>query len=323
VVEPDPLHSPVCRDEGQTAVSDDLLPLLRKIESLDAGVGDIRDRLLNCLHAAERRPADALALARGIGEVLAKQILTAIDIKPPRMLDACLRELEKPQMMSRGLVPGEIITMLHKVRTIGNKALHDDLRIEVSLDDVTSVLGDVLRVTRWYFREFTRGPRLEEKQRLKQEQERQEAERRRREAEEAKQRLKQEQERQESERRRREAEEAKQRREAPIPIWSYPILVLLTPVLLAYGIVTNKHIMRVLILGALAVMVNMVSESWKFDPHRDHNLGPFVILLLIPPVLLFLRDKLGTVLATLAFAIPAVLCLIDSIVCLYKELRKP
>src|SRR5689334_20647120 len=109
------------------------LQLLRqKVGLLTDPASDVRDRLLNCLDVASRRPADALALARGIGETLAKQVLVAIGIKPPEMLEACLRELEKPEVMSRGLVPGEIITMLHKVRMIGNKATHDALRIKVT-----------------------------------------------------------------------------------------------------------------------------------------------------------------------------------------------
>lgn len=142
-------------------MSHELRPLRRKVEPLNDAARDIRDRLLNCLDAAARRPEDALALARGVGGMLAEQCLTAIGIKPSGMFDACLAQLEEPGVMSRGLVPAEIITMLHKVRTIGNKAVHDKLRIEVTVDDVVSVLGDVLRVTKWYLGEFTRGPRLD------------------------------------------------------------------------------------------------------------------------------------------------------------------
>jgi hypothetical protein len=142
-------------------VPDELQLLRQKVDSLTDEVRDIRTRLLNCLDVAPRRPKDALGLARGIAETLAKQTLAALGTEPPPMLDACLRELRKPETMSRALVPAEIITMLDKVRTIGNKALHDALSIEVALDDVTSVLGDVLRVTRWYFGEFDRGPRLD------------------------------------------------------------------------------------------------------------------------------------------------------------------
>jgi hypothetical protein len=135
--------------------------LRQKIESLADEVGESRGRLLNCLDVAERHPTDALGLARATAESLAKQVLAAIGAKPSATLDSCLRELEKPETMSRALVPAEIITMLHKVRVIGNKALHDDLRIAVTTDDVTSALGDVLRVVRWYFGEFARGPRLD------------------------------------------------------------------------------------------------------------------------------------------------------------------
>jgi WD40 repeat protein/class 3 adenylate cyclase len=139
-------------------VRDEFQTLRKTIESLSDAAGDVRARLLNCLDAAARRPADALGLARGVAESLTKQIVTAIGVKPPAVLDACLKELERPETMSRGLVPGEIVTILHKVRTIGNKALHDDLRIRVTAEDVTNVLGDVLRVVRWYFAEFVRGP---------------------------------------------------------------------------------------------------------------------------------------------------------------------
>jgi hypothetical protein len=147
-------------DERGTPMGDELRLLRQKVESLADDAGDVRTQLLSCLDAAVQRPASALALARGVGETLAEQTLAAIGIKPPSMLDACLRELERQEVMSRGLVPAEIITMLHKVRTIGNKATHDALKIAVTADDVTSVLGDVLRVTRWYYCEFARGPRL-------------------------------------------------------------------------------------------------------------------------------------------------------------------
>lgn len=92
---------------------------------------------------------------------MAKRLLEAIGIKPPAMLDACLRELEEPEVMSRGLVPSEIITILHMVRVMGNKATHGSMRIEATKADVYLVLQAVLRVVEWYFSAFERGPKLD------------------------------------------------------------------------------------------------------------------------------------------------------------------
>ena len=138
---------------------EELDALKRRVERLEAGVGEIRDRLAACLQVAGR-PQDSLSLARGIAESLAKQVLERLGLKPAAMLDACLRLLEQPDVMSRGLVPAEVISLLHMVRVLGNKAAHDALRIEATADDVDLVVRSVLRVVEWYFAEFERGPRL-------------------------------------------------------------------------------------------------------------------------------------------------------------------
>jgi hypothetical protein len=140
-------------------MSDELRLLQQRIERLESSVGEIRDRLTHCLQVASY-PSDAIALARGVAESLVKRILENIGIKPPAMLDACLRELEKPEVMSRGLVPSEIITLLHMVRVMGNKATHDVMRIRSTESDVYLVLQSLLRVIEWYFSEFERGPKL-------------------------------------------------------------------------------------------------------------------------------------------------------------------
>jgi hypothetical protein len=74
--------------------------------------------------------------------------------------DACLRELDRPELMSRGLVPAEITTRLHFVSTLGNKASHDALRTEVRPGDAHEVLNAVLKVLEWFAYGFERGPRL-------------------------------------------------------------------------------------------------------------------------------------------------------------------
>lgn len=140
-------------------MNDELYILRQRIERLETAVGDLRGRLAHCLQVVAL-PNDALALARGIAETLTKRVLQDIGLKPPSMLDGCLKELEKPQIMSRGLVPAEVITLLHMVRVLGNKAAHDVMRIAAGATDVDLVLRSVLRVVEWYFAEFERGPRL-------------------------------------------------------------------------------------------------------------------------------------------------------------------
>jgi hypothetical protein len=141
-------------------MNDDLQRLQQRIERLEAAVGEIRDRLAHCIQVASY-PLDAIALARGVAESLAKRILENIGIRPPAMLDACLRELEKPEVMSRVLVPSEIITLLHMVRVMGNKAIHDSMRIQLTTGDVYLVLQSLLRVIEWYFSEFEHGPKID------------------------------------------------------------------------------------------------------------------------------------------------------------------
>jgi hypothetical protein len=141
-------------------MSDELAILNRRIARLEAAVGEVRERLHNCLQVADR-PQDAMALARGVAESLTKRILDNMGIKPQAMLDGCLKELEKPDVMSRGHVPAEIITILHMVRVLGNKATHDALRIVPTSSDVYLVLRSLLRVVEWYFAEFDRGPQID------------------------------------------------------------------------------------------------------------------------------------------------------------------
>jgi len=133
--------------------------LKQRIERLDVAVGEIREQLAHCLQVAAR-PQDALVLARSVAESLLKRVLRDINLKPPAMLEACLRELEKPEVMSRGLVPSEILSLLHMVRVLGNKASHGSMRISLAAADVQLVLQSLLRVVEWYFTEFNGGPKL-------------------------------------------------------------------------------------------------------------------------------------------------------------------
>ena len=133
--------------------------LEQRILQLEAAVGDLKARLVHCVQVASR-PQDALALARGIAESIVKKTLLDMGRNPPDMLEPCLRDLEKSEVMSRGLVPAEIITLLHMIRVLGNKATHDAMKIVAGPSDVDLVLRSVLRVVEWYFAEFSRGPHL-------------------------------------------------------------------------------------------------------------------------------------------------------------------
>jgi hypothetical protein len=137
------------------------LEILReRVERLEAGVGDIQATLRHCLQVADK-PEDAMMLARRIIDGLSTRILEDVQEKPRGTLEANLRVLESDAVLSRGLVPNEIITLLHMVRVIGNKAAHDSLKITPTVADVDLVLRSVLRVIEWYFAEFKRGPRLQ------------------------------------------------------------------------------------------------------------------------------------------------------------------
>jgi WD40 repeat protein len=140
--------------------SDNLRSLRQRVERLHPQVGDLRARLLECLDVAF--PESAMALARGVGEKMAKQVLGDLSIRDiPPMLDGCLKKLEEPAVMSRGLVPLEIISLWHVVRVLGNKATHDVLKIAVTPADVELALRPLLRVVEWYYAEFEKGPKLD------------------------------------------------------------------------------------------------------------------------------------------------------------------
>jgi len=135
--------------------------LRQKIECLVVNdvVDDFRDELINCLKVANR-PQQTINLARSVVEKLTKRVLTDIGKKPPDMLDPCIRMLEKPEVMSRGLVSQQIISLLHTARIWGNKATHGDMRVKPTLDTVVWLLGIVIEVVEWYFTDFERGPKI-------------------------------------------------------------------------------------------------------------------------------------------------------------------
>jgi len=141
-------------------MDDPFNPLRERIERLEAAVGEVRDHLHDCVQVINS-PRAAMTLARNVAESLTKMVLEKLHRKPPGTLDACLAELETPQTMSLGLVPGEIISLLHMIRVMGNKATHDVLRIQPTSADVDLVLRSLLRVVEWYFAEFRRGPQLD------------------------------------------------------------------------------------------------------------------------------------------------------------------
>jgi len=130
-----------------------------RVDRLEAGVGEIRTTLRHCLQVADK-PEDSMMLARRIIEGLSTRIVDALGEKPKGTLDANIRLLETDTVLSRGLVPQEIITLLHMIRVLGNKAAHDVLRIRPTAADVDLVMRSVLRVVEWYFAEFRRGPQI-------------------------------------------------------------------------------------------------------------------------------------------------------------------
>jgi hypothetical protein len=139
-------------------VADELGLLKERVGRLNSKVGAVKEELGNCLLVST--PPAAITLARGIVEGVCKQTLQAMGAKPPAMLLGCLQELERPEQMSRGLVPAQIITTMHSVRVWGNKAAHKDEGLALTEDDVALVVRSALRVVEWYSAEFERGPKI-------------------------------------------------------------------------------------------------------------------------------------------------------------------
>jgi hypothetical protein len=136
---------------------DDRLKLLRqKIESIV--IDDIRDELINCINSAN--PQQVIIWTRNLAEKLTQQILKDIGEKPSEKFDSCINYLEQQKVMSRGLVPNEIISSLHTLRIWGNKANHGGMRIKTTLSTVDLILSIVLQIVDWYHTEFERGPKI-------------------------------------------------------------------------------------------------------------------------------------------------------------------
>lgn len=141
-------------------MTDEFGLLRQRVDRLEDGVGAIRETLRHCLLVADQ-PENALTLARRIIDGLTARVIESLGEKERNTLDANIRVLESDAVLSRGLVPGEIITLLHMIRVIGNKAAHDRMNIAAGPADVDLVLRSVLRVVEWFFAEFKRGPRLD------------------------------------------------------------------------------------------------------------------------------------------------------------------
>ena len=133
--------------------------LQRHIECLVDAVRDIRLQLINCIRVADD-PQQSITLARSIAESVTKKLLKCMNCKVSTIFEACLKELEKHEVRSRGLVPAEIISMLHMIRVMGNKASHGASGIELTSNDVAIVLSSLLRVVEWYYSQFRLGPQI-------------------------------------------------------------------------------------------------------------------------------------------------------------------
>jgi hypothetical protein len=153
------MSAPVSSLHSTAQVVEELHLLQQRINRLVGLAGDFPERMTNCVQVAGT-PPQAVTLARSEAERLVKQILERMAIEVPPMLDLCLRKLEEPKVMSRGLVPHEVISLLHAIRVLGNKAAHDVLKIELTSDDVHLVVLALVRVVEWYVAEFERGPKL-------------------------------------------------------------------------------------------------------------------------------------------------------------------
>ena len=141
-------------------MSDELSHLAERIGRLEPAAGNLRAELAGCVAVASQ-PKQALSLIRGVAEGLAKRIQKDIGNKPGAMLHVCLEDLESQEVMSRGLVPAEVLSCLRLAHVLGNKGTHDAMKIEPAAGTVASTLGAVLEVVGWYFCTFARGPRLD------------------------------------------------------------------------------------------------------------------------------------------------------------------
>lgn len=69
---------------------------------------------------------------------------------------------ENPNFKHKGLciLPDEIASCLHTIRTYSNKADHDAEKTNLTVEDAENMLGLFLRVLEWFYCEYENGPRL-------------------------------------------------------------------------------------------------------------------------------------------------------------------
>jgi hypothetical protein len=67
-----------------------------------------------------------------------------------------------PNFKHEGLriLPDEIASCLHTIRTYSNKADHDDERVKLTEVDAEIMLSLFLRVLEWFYCEYEKGPKL-------------------------------------------------------------------------------------------------------------------------------------------------------------------
>lgn len=67
---------------------------------------------------------------------------------------------EKARIQGLGILPDEMASCLHTIRTYANKAHHDEEKIQLSVEDAEIGLRLFLRVLKWFYCEYDKGPKL-------------------------------------------------------------------------------------------------------------------------------------------------------------------
>jgi tetratricopeptide (TPR) repeat protein len=122
-------------------------------------------QLLRTLRDAGNPIGVLLGLGR-LGLLLLNEVLAAVGEKRPSdnlwhcILRASSGSAEKPKIEGLHILPDEMATYLHTIRTLSNKADHVAEKVTLTVADAENALNLFLRVLEWFYYESEHGPHL-------------------------------------------------------------------------------------------------------------------------------------------------------------------
>ncbi len=128
---------------------------------------DLREQLLaihRTLRQANNPVGALLQLYRASLRLMDLLFKTVGKSRPSDNLWACIVQAGKgdqeEKIQGLGILPDEMASLLHTIRTYANKADHDVEKVQLKVEDAEIALSAFLRVLDWFYCEYDKGPRL-------------------------------------------------------------------------------------------------------------------------------------------------------------------